>query len=123
MHPVSLRVNGETFVCWSRRNPKGEAYDARVLGALMDREYKSDAKGAWGGWRRNGWKAGYVKQGELWEVSTVFMLLGNRRAAPAAVRAAIVAMKRRNGRGAKGGRKVDGWRCTNRNQDRRQCPV
>ena len=50
-----------------------------------------------------------VKQGELMGVSTVFMYRKkDRRAAPSAVRAAIVAMKRRNGRGAKGGRKVDG---------------
>jgi len=42
------------------------------------------------------WKGEYVKQGDLcvWE----------RRIG---VRASIVAKKRRNGRGAKGGRKVD----------------
>jgi len=42
------------------------------------------------------WKVEYVKQGDLYA--------GKRRAG---VRASIVAMKRRNGRGAKGGRKVD----------------
>lgn len=46
-------------------------------------------------------KATCMKQGELPGVSAA-------QAAPAAVRAAVVAMKRRNGRGAKGGRKVDG---------------
>jgi hypothetical protein len=42
------------------------------------------------------WKVGCVKQGDLcgWESRTE-------------VRASIVAMKRRNGRGAKGGREVD----------------
>ena len=43
------------------------------------------------------WKVEYVKQGDL--------CAGKRRAA--GVRASIVALKRRNGRGAKGGRKVD----------------
>jgi len=38
----------------------------------------------------------YVKQGDLY--------VGKRRTG---VRASIVALKRRNGRGAKGGRKVD----------------
>ena len=42
------------------------------------------------------WKVEYVKQGDLY--------VGKRRAG---VRASIVALKRRNGRGAKGGREVD----------------
>lgn len=42
------------------------------------------------------WTVEYVKQGDLCAVK--------RRTG---VRASIVAMKRRNGRGAKGGRKVD----------------
>lgn len=42
------------------------------------------------------WKVGYVKQGDLYEEETC-----------AGVRAFIVALKRRNGRGAKEGREVD----------------
>ena len=49
-----------------------------------------------------------VKQGELAGVSTEFMSHSDRRAGLSAVRAAVVALKRGNGRGAKGGRKVDG---------------
>lgn len=42
------------------------------------------------------WKVEYVKQGDLYEEET-----------RAGVRASIVALRRRNGRGAKGGREVD----------------
>ncbi len=42
------------------------------------------------------WKVEWVKQGDLYEDETRI-----------GVRASIVALKRRNGRGAKGGRKVD----------------
>ncbi len=52
-------------------------------------------------------KASYVKEGELTGRKP-----GSKpqwpKSCPSAVRAAIVASKRRNGRGAKGGRKVDG---------------
>jgi len=51
-------------------------------------------------------KATCMKQGGLSGVSGSPPSDGNSR--PAVVRAAIVVLKRRNGRGAKGGRKVDG---------------
>ena len=63
--------------------------------------------GASGGWRRNDGKVGYMNQGDLPGVVTVFMLETSRIAARAGVRAAIVARKRGNARGAKGRRKVD----------------
>lgn len=46
----------------------------------------------------------HVKQGELRGERAVFMLERAEELRPAAVRAAIVAQKRRNGRGAKGRR-------------------
>ncbi|MEB2308564.1 MAG: hypothetical protein OZ917_04590 [Candidatus Brocadiaceae bacterium] len=49
-----------------------------------------------GGWRRNGWKARCMNQGYLTEGVT---MSGNR--------ASIGARNHRNGRGAKGGRKLD----------------
>jgi hypothetical protein len=52
-------------------------------------------------------KATCMKQGEPLGVSGS-LSLDKSAIPPAAVRAAIVARKRRNGRGAKGGRKVDG---------------
>jgi len=54
-------------------------------------------------------KGVYVKQGDLSQERTVFMSKKkkDRRAARTGVRAIVVAGKRRNGRGAKGGRKVD----------------
>ena len=62
--------------------------------------------GASGGWRWNDGKAGYMNQGDLAGVWAVFTPLC-RRAGQPGVRAAIVAMKRGNVRGAKGRRKVD----------------
>ncbi len=53
-------------------------------------------RGATGGWGRNDQKARCVKQGDL-----------SDRESLAGVRVAILAMKRANPRGAKGGRKVD----------------
>ncbi len=52
-------------------------------------------------------KASYVKEGALSGCRPGFRSFGPK-SRPAAVRAAVVAPKRRNGRGAKGGRKVDG---------------
>jgi hypothetical protein len=48
---------------------------------------------------RNGVKAGYLNRGDpsWWETAT-------------GVRALVVAVKRGNSRGAKGGRKVDAWK-------------
>jgi len=53
-------------------------------------------RGATGGWGRNDWKVCSVKRGDL---SGGESLTG--------VRAVIVAMRRGNARGAKGGRKAD----------------
>lgn len=56
-----------------------------------------------GGWRQRDRKFRCVKQGDLFGTETVFMLpVRNRRAARAGVRASVVAMKSRNGDGAKG---------------------
>ncbi len=57
-------------------------------------------------------KGEYVKQGDLY--------VGKWRAG---VRASIVAMKRRNGCGAKGGREVDTCLTDKRKNNRFQCPV
>jgi hypothetical protein len=48
-----------------------------------------------------------VKQGDLSGRRTVFMNWKVPKSRRAGVRALIVAMRRRNGRGAKGGRKVE----------------
>ena len=54
------------------------------------------------------WKARYVKQGDLpGGYGRCSWTARSRRAGPAGVRASIVARKRRNGRGAKGCRKVE----------------
>ena len=58
------------------------------------------------------WKAMCVKQGDLYEAET-----------RTEVRAFIVAMKRRNGRGAKGGRKVDALQSVTRNSHRYRLTV
>ena len=56
-----------------------------------------------GGWRRRDRKFSYVKQGDLPGAETEFMLpVRNRRADRVGVRASKVAMKSRNGDGAKG---------------------
>ena len=61
-----------------------------------------------GGWRRNDGKVGCMNQGDLSGIRTVFIPPhGGRRADRAGVRAAVVARKRGNARGAKGRRKVD----------------
>jgi hypothetical protein len=63
-----------------------------------------------GVWRRNARKAVHVKQGDLRDgIGAAFMLEESRRTASvsAGVRAAAVARKRRNGRGAKGRREVE----------------
>jgi hypothetical protein len=52
-------------------------------------------------------KVEYVKQGDLSGRRTAFMDQKGPKSRRAGVRALIVAWKRRNGRGAKGGRKVD----------------
>ncbi len=71
---------------------------------------KSDDRGLFGGWRRNGRKAIYVKQGDLCGIRSVFMvLLAPEEPNRAGVRASIVVLKRRNGRGAKGCRKMDSY--------------
>ena len=57
-------------------------------------------------------KGEYVKQGDLY--------VGKWRAG---VRASIVAMKRRNGCGVKGGREVDTCLKDNRKNNRLQCPA
>ena len=51
-------------------------------------------------------KAVHLDRGGLPESLAVFML-NSRRAARVGVRGSIVAVKRRNGRGVKGARKVD----------------
>jgi hypothetical protein len=55
------------------------------------------------------WKVEYVKQGDLPDGSRKVVHLESRPIpkARAGVRASIVVLKRRNGRGAKGSRKVD----------------
>ena len=71
---------------------------------------KSDDRGLFGGWRRNGWKAMCVKQGDLCGVRSVFMVpCAPEEPNRAGVRASIVVLKRRNGRGAKGCRKMDSY--------------
>ena len=62
--------------------------------------------GASGGWRRNDGKVGYMNQGDLAGVWTVFMPLC-RRAGQPGVRAAIVARKPGKSGGAKDRRKVE----------------
>lgn len=57
---------------------------------------KATAKGLSGVWRLNDRKVEHVKQGDLCGEES-----------RTGVRALVVVMKRRNGRGAKGGRKVD----------------
>jgi len=52
-------------------------------------------------------KVVYVKQGDLSGRRTEFMSQKAPKSRRAGVRALIVARKRRNGRGAKGGREVD----------------
>jgi len=52
-------------------------------------------------------KVVYVKRGDLSGRRTAFMNRKVPKSRRAGVRALIVARKRRNGRGAKGGRKVD----------------
>lgn len=64
------------------------------------------AGAAWGGWRRNDGKVGYMNQRDLSGSWAVFMRKAEEPQR-AGVRAAIVARKHRNGCGAKGGRKVD----------------
>ena len=52
----------------------------------------------------------YVKQGDLCGVRSVFMVLyAPEEPSCAGVRASIVVLKRRNGRGAKGCRKMDSY--------------
>jgi len=63
--------------------------------------------GASGGWRRNGGKVAAVNQGDLCGPRTAFMPQQEPKSRRAGVRASVGARKRRNGRGAKGRRKVD----------------
>ena len=80
--------------------------------------------GASGGWRQNDEKVEHMNQGDLAGVWTVFTPdESGRRAGQPGVRAAIVAMKRGNARGAKGRRKVDARRAYRKKADRRECPL
>ena len=94
---AALRIGAATSVRSGREHNEG--------GLLVACE--SGGKVLWGGWRWNGRKAGYVKKGDLFQARTAFKSVMERRAAGTGVRAIIVAGKRRNGRGAKGGREVD----------------
>src|SRR5215472_8661061 len=59
-----------------------------------------------GGWGRKGWKCGRDKQGDPLGTERRSWPTGPKNR-PAGVRASIVARKRSNVRGAKGGRKVE----------------
>jgi hypothetical protein len=71
-----------------------------TLGA--DAACQSGLGDSWCDWRRNGWKAMSVNRGDLTPIDG-----GHLGRTASGVRALIVAMKSRNGDGAKGGRKVD----------------
>jgi hypothetical protein len=72
----------------ARQHTSGRVNELKGVRSYVDRSA--------GGWRRNAGKAGYVNRGDL--------PAGVRWAG---VRASIKAEKRRNGRGAKGGREVN----------------
>jgi hypothetical protein len=82
---ASLRPSGE-----AQTRDSGRPDELR--GSVLKRR-----QGRLGGWRRNGYKGRASGPGRSAE----------GREPEAEVRASIVVMKRRNGRGAKGGRKVD----------------
>lgn len=82
---ASLRPSGEA---WTRESGRPD----ELMGNVLKRR-----QGRLGGWRRNGYKGRASGPGRS----------ARGREPRAEVRAFIVVMKRRNGRGAKGGRKVD----------------
>jgi hypothetical protein len=95
---------------------KGEAKNgirpgegARKIRDLTAGEHSEQQdRSAWGGWRWNGRKLERYESGITSREGTEFMAAGRaRRAGPAGDRAFIVARKRGNARGAKGGRKVE----------------
>ena len=90
--------------------PTGETQTRSASGGKPDTLKGSVAKrcrGASGGWRRNDGKVRYMNQGDLIGPGAVFKLRGAEEPYRSGVRAAIVAKKRGNARGAKGHRKVD----------------
>lgn len=102
---------------------KGEAQtrDNGKPGTLKGSVLKR-CRGASGGWRRNDEKVGYMNQGDLTGVWTVFMP-SCRRAGQSGVRATIVVTKRGNARGAKGRRKVDAKRTRRGKLIDAKCPI
>jgi hypothetical protein len=99
---ASLHINGEA------KNGIRPGKGARKIRDLTAGEYsEQQSRNAWGGWRRNGQKEVRYESGiTSWE-GTEFMAVRARRAGPEGDRAFVVAKKRGNARGAKGGRKVE----------------
>jgi len=73
---------------------RNDVWTVTVAGALL--LWLSDYRDAWSDWRRNGWKVWHVNRGSLEKRRRRYV------ACSSGVRAPIVALKRRNGRGAKG---------------------
>jgi len=86
----------------AKPRPSARRKPSRLRGSVRKR--------CWGGtgvWEQNGRKAEYMNQGELLVKEPEFMQKDAEELERAAVRAFVVARKRRNGRGAKGRREVE----------------
>jgi hypothetical protein len=94
---VSLLPTGETQTRGPSRGKPG------TLKGSVTKRYR----GASGGWRRNDGKVRYMNQRGLIGTGTAFILARAEEPYRSGVRAAIVAEKRGNARGAKGRRKVE----------------
>jgi hypothetical protein len=100
---ASLPVKGEA------KNGIRPGEGARKIRDLTAGEHsEQQPRNAWGVWRWNGQKLERYESGITSREGTEFMAArGARRAGPEGDRAFIVARKRGNARGAKGGRKVE----------------
>lgn len=100
---ASLPVKGEA------KNGNRPGKGTRQIRDLTAGEHsEQQGRNAWGVWRRNGQKEVRYESGITSRKGTEFMAAsGARRAGPEGDRAFVVAKKRDNARGAKGGRKVE----------------
>lgn len=100
---ASLHIYGEA------KNGIRPGKGARKIRDLTAGEHsEQQSRNAWGGWRRNGQKVVRYESGITSREGTEFMAISRaRRAGPEGDRAFIVAKKRGNARGVKGGREVE----------------
>src|SRR5215831_9304451 len=94
---TSLLANGEVPT-----SPTGVGKPHALRGSVRKRR-----EGAWGGWRRNGQEGRIHESGRPVRDKDGVHVHRGPKSRRTGVRASIGARKRRNGRGAKGRRKVD----------------